>query len=67
MIHPMFCFPLAAAVLAASTLPILVITGLCVYTCVIALSADKRRSRRALIVLRDLLTTLGRLCRRGRR
>lgn len=67
MIHTLFCFPLSAALLAASALSILVITGLCAYACVIALSPDKRRSRRALLVLRDLLTALGTLCRRGRR
>ena len=67
MIPTFLCFPLTAVLLAVSALPILVIAGLCVYACIVALSADKRRSRRGLLVLRDLLAALGNLCRRGRR
>lgn len=67
MFDDCLCLLAGAAGLAASVLPILVITGLCAYAGVIAITADKRRSRRALLVLRDLLTTLGKLSRRGRR
>lgn len=57
--------PLSTVLLSA--LPILAIVGLCVYACVVALSADSRRSRRGRLVLRDLLAALRELCRRGRR
>lgn len=63
----LFYFPLGAVLLAVSAFPVLVIAGLCVYACVVALSADKCRSRRGQLVLRDLLTVLRELCRRGRR
>ena len=59
--------PLSTVLLAASVLPVVVIAGLCVYACVVALSADRRRSRRGQLVLRDLLVALRELCRRGRR
>lgn len=67
MIDNCLCLLAGAAGLAASLLPILIIAGLCVYAGVTAITADKRRSRRALLVLRDLLATLGKLSRRGRR
>jgi len=67
VIDTCLCLIAGAAGLIASVLPILIISGLCAYAGVIALTADKRRSRRALLVLRDLLTTLGKLSRRGRR
>ncbi|HEX7823895.1 MAG TPA: hypothetical protein VF477_03230 [Mycobacterium sp.] len=51
---------------AGALLPTIVITVLCAYATVVALSANKQRSKRAALVLRQLLDTLRALCRFGR-
>jgi len=48
-------------------LPVLAITALTVHATVVALSANKKRSKRARIVLRRQLDTLRALYRCGRR
>jgi hypothetical protein len=53
-------------VMMGALLPIIVITLLCAYAAVVALSANKQRSKRAAMVLRQLLETLRALCRFGR-
>lgn len=53
-------------VIVGALLPTIVITVLCAYATVVALSANKQRSKRAALVLRQLLDTLRALCRFGR-
>jgi hypothetical protein len=57
---------LTGGLVVGALLPIIVITFLCVYTTVVAVSANKQRSERAQLVLRQLLDTLRALCRCGR-
>lgn len=53
-------------VMVGALLPIIVITLLCAYAAVVSLSANKQRSKRAALVLRQLLETLRALCSCGR-
>jgi hypothetical protein len=62
------CVPpgLACVVVLGALLPVVVITLLCGYASVVALSANKQRSDPARAVLGHLLDTLRALCRCGR-